>query len=124
MSSSPNPKDIINFSTFTIPEIHKLTTRISTLLGLKDDNVETELFLNEKTGYREYNLILQKDIDIEFTRLKHTIRLHKYDKITIWVHKRDTFNSINSNAEMLDMQIKAIIKHPVFSKVMYIMGKN
>jgi Histidine-specific methyltransferase, SAM-dependent len=117
-------KDTINFSSFTIPEIHELDTRISNFLQLKGESVETELLLNEKTGYREYNLILQKDIDIDFTKLKHTVRFHKYDKITIWIHKKDTFEIINKNAELLDMQLKTIIKHPTSNNVMYIMNRN
>ena len=57
-----NPASTINFATFTISEIHVLDTKIARALNLSEELTENELIYNEKTGYREYNLVLQKDI--------------------------------------------------------------
>lgn len=119
-----NPKSTVNFSTFTIPEIYELDTKIARLLNLSEELTENELVFNDKTRYREYNLVLQKDIDLRFKKLNHTVKLYKYDKINLWMHKKDSFESINQTAQTLNLHLKAIIKHPTFDKVMYMMGRR
>jgi uncharacterized SAM-dependent methyltransferase len=119
-----NRSSKVNFSTFTIPQIHELVTKIARTLNLSEDLTESELVFNEKTRYREYNLVLQKDIDLEFKKLNHTVSFYKYDKINIWLHKKDTFESINQTSQLLHMRLKAVIKHPTFDKVMYVMGRK
>lgn len=119
-----NPNAPINFSTFTIPEIHELDTKIARLMNLSEDLTSSEFIFNEKTRYREYNLILQKDIDLHFKKLNHIIKLYKHNKINIWMHMKDTFEGINQTAETLNVKLRAIIKHPTFDNVMYMMGRR
>lgn len=118
-----NPASTINFATFTISEIHELDTKIARALNLSEELTENELIYNDKTGYREYNLVLQKDISLEFKKIRHTIKLFKHDKINIWKHKRDTFTSINNLSQELKMQLKSVIKHPSFDRALYMMGR-
>jgi 2-polyprenyl-3-methyl-5-hydroxy-6-metoxy-1,4-benzoquinol methylase len=119
-----NPNAPINFSTFTIPEIDELDTKIARLLNLSEDLTSSELIFNDKTRYREYNLILQKDIDLHFKKLNHSIKFYKHNKINIWMHKKDTFEEINQMASLLKVRLRAIIKHPTFDNVMYVIGRK
>lgn len=114
----------VNFSTFTIPETLELITRISRLIGLNENNTERELVYNDTSGYREYNLVLTKDLDIEFTKLKHTVAFNKGDKINIWMHKKDNSESINAMSRNMNMKVLAQIKHPQVDYVMYMFGKR
>ncbi|WP_339381078.1 class I SAM-dependent methyltransferase [Brasilonema sp. UFV-L1] len=119
-----NPSAPVNFSTFTIPEIYELDTKVARLLNLSEDLTDNELIFNEKTRFREYNLVLQKDIDLSFKKFNHTVKLYKYDKINIWMHMKDTFESINQTANTLNVGLRAVIKHPVFDNVMYAMSRK
>lgn len=119
-----NERSNYNFTIKSIPEMYQLHTWLARRFGLSEKLTDVELRFNEKTGFRELNLVLKKDVELVFTSPEYKINLYKHDRVNIWLHKKDTFSSISKLAEELNMKLKMILKHPVYENVMYMMGRK
>ncbi len=93
-------------------------------LGFREDLTKVEAKYNEKTGFREVNLVLKKDLELEFKELKYKLQFYKNERINIALHRKDTFASISKLAEDIRIKLKLVFKNPNYENVMYIMGKK
>jgi hypothetical protein len=69
-------------------------------------------------------LQLATDVELNFTKYNHILKLNKNDKIKLWTHKKDTFSSITKVATDINMNIEFIVKHPAANHIMYMLGKK
>jgi uncharacterized SAM-dependent methyltransferase len=92
---------------------------VSTLLGIEEAFYEQEFKYNEATQMREYNLILNRNLNIHFKKYNIIAELKKGQRINVWKHRRDTFEFISENIKQAGMELQFIAKHPTDPEVIY-----
>jgi uncharacterized SAM-dependent methyltransferase len=117
-----DPKTRINFSTFETEEGNNLVLHIPQLLGLTQDLYKRELIYNQITHTREYNLVLKKDVLINFSEYNTEVILYKNERINLWKCKDDTIESISQKSELAGLNISLICKYPDEPEVIYMLG--
>jgi uncharacterized SAM-dependent methyltransferase len=115
-------KNRTSFPALSDPEslYSKQIRYISDLLCLDEQYFSRELIYNEKTTYRECNLILNSNVQINFKNFNSQVTLSKGEKINIWKHKRDTFELISDNIANSKLKLQWIVKHPKENNLMYV----
>lgn len=93
---------------------------IPKLLGLTENDFDREYIYDEKSGFREYNLVLRKNFTINFRKLNLSVLLKKNSKLKIWKHRRAQFTSIINDATTAGLSIELIIKHPINPLIIYV----
>ncbi|MEI6728199.1 MAG: L-histidine N(alpha)-methyltransferase [bacterium] len=92
---------------------------IARLLGIDDEYFEKEFRYNEQTAMREYNLILNRNLNIHFKKFNIIVELKKGQRINVWKHRRDTFEFISDKIKQAGMELQFIAKHPTDPEVIY-----
>jgi hypothetical protein len=92
---------------------------IPSLLGIKSDYFDKELIYNDKNFMREYNLILNRNLNIHFEKFNILLELKKGQRINVWKHRRDTFEFISDKIKQAGMELQFIAKHPTDPEVIY-----
>lgn len=92
---------------------------IASLMNLTDDLFDKEFRYNQETSMREYNLVLNKNVNISFPRFNIIIELKKGERINVWKHKRDTFEFISEKIKQSGMKLQFVAKHPTDPQVIY-----
>ena len=94
---------------------------IPNLLSIKKDYFTKEFIYNDLTGAREFNIVFNKNINIDLKKFNTVINLKKKDKITLWKHKRDDLFIIEEKANASDLEIDLIARYTECSEVFYIL---
>jgi uncharacterized SAM-dependent methyltransferase len=100
----------------TFPAFEGGTTKdrmlyIPTLMSIKEEFYKEEFIYNELKGVREFNIVLNRNVNIDLKMINTTIKLKKNDKITLWNHKRDDLSVIEQKATGSDLEIETVIRH-------------
>lgn len=116
------PETRTSFPAFEFEDGKELILQIPKLLGLNNENCKTEKIYNQKKGLKEFNLVLQKDLQITFPKLNKTIKLYINDRINVWKYRRDTFELINKKCKDAELVQHFTVRNPHMNQIMYMVG--
>lgn len=77
-------------------------------LGLDTGVIEHEFIYNTEEQMREHNLILKSKVKIIFPKRDYSIEFDANEKISVWKHKRDTFEFISEKIKLTGLSLKFI----------------
>lgn len=97
----------------------KFMLYLSNLIGIDSQHAEKEFRYNDQTSMREYNLILNQNLNIHFKKFNIVAELKKGQRINVWKHRRDTFEFISEKIKAAGMELQFIAKHPTDPEVIY-----
>jgi uncharacterized SAM-dependent methyltransferase/transposase-like protein len=117
-----NPATYSSFPAFENQHANELVIHLANLIGLNRSNTEIEKIYNPVLDRKEYNLVLKKDLTINFPIINQTVELLKGEKVNVWKFKRDTFESILKKSQDIGLVPHFIVKNPKAGQIMYMLG--
>ncbi|MBC7406138.1 MAG: L-histidine N(alpha)-methyltransferase [Candidatus Parcubacteria bacterium] len=118
-----NDLDNYSFDNYLGSDFKKFINWFPSLLGFNEENCSEIQGYNEKTGFREYHIVMNRDVELCFEKYQTNILFKKYDKIRFCLGRKDTFEHIQNTAKLAGLKSSWIIKHPSSNSVMYMLGK-
>lgn len=89
-------------------DIYSLST--TRLLNLDGNYFDKNLGYNPESKYREYDLVIKTPLRINFRNQKAII-FEKYDKINVWKHCQESFESISEKMKRNGFKLQYIAKN-------------
>lgn len=117
-----NPQTYSSFPAFENQHANELVIHLASLMGLNEGNTVIEKIYNPILDRKEYNLVLKKDLTINFPTINQTVELLKGEKVNVWKFKRDTFESILKKSQDIGLVPHFIVKNPKAGQIMYMLG--